>query len=153
MTKWVRCWQTDLADAPRTSIDVKATICEDLCTGQMTMTMLVGHARPSSVPQTSGTATNIVHCHAPWLRWHQCHGTCNIENARVNSTRLTTGGSISSCTVHNDVVTHLAPFPRHAARLNHLIGCITVLPKNLWKLSRRSQRNIIVVDNQRKDVT
>ena len=143
----MRCWQTDLADAPRMSIDVKVTICEDLCTGQMMMTMLVGHARPSSVPQTSGTATNIVHCHVPWLHWRQCHGTCNIENVRVNSTWLMMGGSISSCTVHNDVVTHLAPFPRHAARLNHLIGCITVLPKNLWKLSRRSQRNIIVVDN------
>ena len=92
VTKWVRCWQTDLADAPRTSIDVKATICEDLCTGQTTTTMLVGHTKPSPVPQTSGTATNVMHCHAgPWLHWCQCHGTCNIENLRVNSTRLTRG--------------------------------------------------------------
>ena len=132
VTKWVR-WQTDLADAPKTSIDVKVTICEDLCTGQTTTTMLVGHARPSPVPQMSGTAMNIVHCHAGlWARWHQCHGTCNIESLRVNSTRLMTGGSISSCTVHNDA--HLAPFPHHVARLkslNHLIGCVIVLPKTL----------------------
>ena len=42
MTEWVGCSQTDLADTPKTSIDVKATICEDL---------LVGHTRPSPVPQ------------------------------------------------------------------------------------------------------
>ena len=38
---------------------------------------------------------------------------------------------ISSYTVHNDAVTHLAPFPCHAAQLNHLTpipGCVTCCP-------------------------
>jgi len=41
------------------------------------------------------------------------------------------GVGISSCTMHKDAVTHLAPFPRHAARLNHLTPvpcCVTCFP-------------------------
>ena len=46
------------------------------------------YVRKSTYDTPLGTAMNIVHCHAgPWPCWHQFHGTCNIENARVNSTR------------------------------------------------------------------
>ena len=56
VTKRVRCWQTDLADAPRTSIDVKATICEDLCIGQAMTTMLGWPC------QAIAAATNVGYC-------------------------------------------------------------------------------------------
>ena len=39
VTEQARCWQKDLADAPRTSIDINTTICEDLCAGETTTTL------------------------------------------------------------------------------------------------------------------
>jgi len=41
------------------------------------------------------------------------------------------GMGISSCTLHKDAITHLAPIPRHAARLNDLtpiLRCVTCCP-------------------------
>ena len=58
VTEQVGYWQTDLTDAPRMSIDMKVTICEDLCIGQeMTLTTMLGWPC-----QAIAAATNIGYC-------------------------------------------------------------------------------------------
>jgi len=59
------------------------------------------------------------------------------------------GVGISGCTMHKDAVTHLAPFPRHAARLNYLTPvpcCVTCFPNGrLSSIGGLSLKMLVVV--------
>ena len=106
MTEWVGCSQTDLADTPKTSIDVKATICEDLCVGQAMMAMLGWPC------QAIAAATNVGYCfehHALLSQGMDDQGYVGVGVMTLVTSKkfyMVNGGvGISGCTMHKDAVT------------------------------------------------